>query len=76
MSHTTNTLNATPLEVPMVHSQIVDWESLLDRIISNVTKIAKSFSDWNQVVSQHNTFIESNLLDPVMGPEISRTLRR
>ena len=54
-----------------IHAQ--DPESLLDRIASRLVRVMKGF---NLKGSAYKSFIDENLLDPVVGHEISRTLRR
>ena len=51
-------------------------ESLAIRILSGLVKYAKIFRNHGTPIVQHKSFIEENLLDKNMGPEISRTLRR
>ena len=73
MNKTVTSLNASRL---LGSSRNQNHESLLDRIISKLTKISKAFNVEGHTRQQHKSFIEENLLDPNMGPEISRTLRR
>ena len=51
-------------------------DSLLKRIISNIAKMTKDFYATYKSIPQHKSFMDENLLDPVVGPEIIRTLRR
>ena len=73
MSHTdTYTNYATAIK----HSKAQNGQSLLSKIITGLKAISIS---WNQQIhtrSQHQSFMDANLLDEAMGKEISRTLRR
>lgn len=57
-----------------IHAQ--DHESLLDRIASRLVRVMKGFNLKGSAYKSHKSFIDENLLDPVVGHEISRTLRR
>ena len=50
-------------------------ESLLEKICDRIGKALHSSRRAIDTRHQPATFIEANLLDEVMGPEISRTLR-
>ena len=76
MNSTVTSFNTSPVTRLKVSSSPQDHESFLDRIISKLTKISKAFSVKGHAVQQHKSFIDENLLDPLMGPEKSRTLRR
>ena len=55
---------------------IQDHESLLDRIASRLINVVKGFNLERSAYNTHKSFMDENLLDPVVGHEISRTLRR
>ena len=50
-------------------------ESLLTRILSSLSKIAKYLSVDGKQQYQHQSFIEQNLLDKNLGDEIQRCMR-
>ena len=53
-----------------------DQESFLRKIELWVNAMSMSRRPTKNTDSKYSTFIEANLLDDVVGPEISRTLRR
>ena len=57
-------------------SKVQGRESLISKIIAKLNTIAKIRRPQFSVKPEHQSFIDANLLDEVMGPEISRTLRR
>jgi hypothetical protein len=76
VTHSATSIYATPITRPEVLPGVENKGSLLDRVISNLAKMAKVFSVKDKSIPQHQSFMDENLLDPVVGPEISRTLRR
>jgi hypothetical protein len=76
VTHSATSIYATPTTHPEVSTAVETKDSLLERVISNLAKMAKDFCVKDKPVSQHKSFMDENLLDPVVGPEISRTLRR
>ena len=76
MNHKLASFNASPVTDLKADFQAHDKESLLDRIISRLTRISKGFSVENQVTKHHKSYINENLLNSEIGSEISRTLRR
>ena len=76
VTYSANPNDVTPITHPGVQSSAQNQESLLDRLISRLSKITKGFSVENQSIHQHKSFMDENLLDSGIGPEISRTLRR
>jgi hypothetical protein len=76
MNHEIASFNASPVTDLKADSQAQDKESLLHRIISRLIRISKGFSVENQVAKHHKSYINENLLNPEIGTEISRTLRR
>jgi hypothetical protein len=51
-------------------------ESFLRKIVVWLNTILMSRRPIKSTKFQHKSFMDENLLDDVMGPEISRTLRR
>jgi hypothetical protein len=51
-------------------------ESLISKIFARLNTIAKIRRAQFSARPKHQSFIDANLLDATMGPEISRTLRR
>ena len=51
------------------------YESLLSRIVSRLKTILSNHHSKLKARVQHRSFIDANLLDEVMGPEIRRALR-
>ena len=51
-------------------------ESMLDRIVTRLHAVAGAVFAAFQAPPHHRSFIEENLLDPRVGPEIIRTLRQ
>ena len=76
VTHSATSIYATPITHPEVLTGVENKDSLLKRIISNLAKMAKVFFVKYKSIPQYKSFIDENLLDPVVGPEISRTLRR
>ena len=68
--------NTSPLTHLLNSSDSQYQGSLLDRIISRLSKVLKAFVIEGHTVQRHKSFVDANLLDPLMGPEISRTLRQ
>lgn len=73
MSHT---IAHTEYSVPTIRSKVQGCESLISKIIARLNTIAKIRRPQFSAKSKHQSFIDANLLDDTMGPEISRTLRR
>jgi len=67
-----------PREFPwrFIGSLIQVRESLISKIISGLNRIVKTRRPQFNARSKHQSFMDANLLDATMGPEISRTLRR
>ena len=59
---------------PATHAQ--DNESLFSKIVADLKTKLVSRCPKVRVRFQHQSFMDANLLDDVMGKEISRTLRR
>jgi hypothetical protein len=66
----------TNYSTPATRSEAHDHESLLSKIVAGLKTISMSRRLKVQARFQHQSFMDANLLDDVMGPEISRTLRR
>ena len=62
--------------VPATRSKAQDRESLISKIIARLNTIVKNRRSQFSAKPKHQSFIDANLLDATMGPEISRTLRR
>lgn len=75
MTNTNASINTYLINHPQGYAISQKPESLLDRIVAQLIKISKSITVGEHAVQQHKSFIEENLLDPRMGPEISRILR-
>ena len=73
MNHTVAYKIHTALATP---ADDQDHESFLTKIVTWLTTTSMSRHPIMNTGSQHKSFIDANLLDDVMGPEISRTLRR
>jgi len=76
MNHTVTSFNASTINDLTADSQTQNQESLLAKIVSRLNTIAKFFGVDSRATQAHRSFIDANLLDPQIGPEISRTLRR
>ena len=76
VTHSATSIYATPITRPEVLPGVENKGSLLERIISNLAKMTKDFCVKYKSIPQYKSFMDENLLDPVVGPEISRTLRR
>ena len=61
---------------PAMRSNDQYHESLLRKIVVWLNAISMSRRPKKSTRFQHKSFMDANLLDDVMGPEISRTLRR
>ena len=61
---------------PVNRSNDRDQESFLSIIAAWLSKVLMSHHPKLGPRNQHKSFMDANLLDDVMGPEISRTLRR
>jgi hypothetical protein len=70
------TVTYTEYSDPAIASKVQDRESLISKIIAKLNVIAKIRRPQFSARTKHQNFIDANLLDEVMGPEISRTLRR
>jgi hypothetical protein len=76
VTHSATSIYATAITRPAVLPGVENKDSLLERVISNIAKMGKvSFVKYKSI-PQYKSFMDENLLDPVVGPEISRTLRR
>ena len=60
---------------PAIRSNDKDHESLLTKFVARLNTMWMSRPEKSTRL-QHKSFMNANLLDNVMGPEISRTLRR
>ena len=70
------TVTYTEYSDPAIRPKVQDRESLISKIIAKLNAIAKIRRPQFSARTKHQSFIDANLLDEVMGPEISRTLRR
>jgi hypothetical protein len=61
---------------PASRSNDQDHESFLRKNVAWLNTILMSCRPKKSTRFQHKSFMDANLLDDVMGPEISRTLRR
>jgi hypothetical protein len=66
----------TEYSVAATRSKVQGRESLISKIIARLNTIAKIRRPQFGAKPKHQSFIDANLLDATMGPEISRTLRR
>ena len=66
----------TEYSVPATRSKVQGHDSLISKIIARLNTIAKIRRPQFNPQPKHQSFIDANLLDATMGPEISRTLRR
>lgn len=60
---------------PDIRSNDKNHESLLTKFVARLNTMWMSRPKTSTRL-QHKSFMDANLLDNVMGPEISRTLRR
>lgn len=65
----------TNYATPTTRSKTHNHDSLLSKIVARLKTISIRRRLKNRTRFQHQSFIDANLLDDVMGPEISRTLR-
>ena len=70
------TITHTEHSFPAIRSKVQGRESLISKIIARLSKIVKARRPQFSTKSKHQSFMDANLLDATMGPEISRTLRR
>ena len=70
------TVTDTNYAISPNQSKSPDYESLLSKIVSRLKTISINHRLKANTRIQHRSFIDANLLDDVMGKEISRTLRR
>ena len=61
---------------PAAHSKNQGHESLLRKVLAALKTISMGCQPKDGSNVQHQNFMDENLLDDLMGPEISRTLRR
>jgi hypothetical protein len=76
VTHSAASIYATPITRPEVSPGVENKGSILERVISSLAKMTKDFCVKDKPISQYKSFMDENLLDPVVGPEVSRTLRR
>ena len=76
MNQTIASSYESSINVQSTGIQDQDHESLLDRIASRLINVVKGFNLEGSAYNTHKSFMDENLLDPVIGHEISRTLRR
>jgi hypothetical protein len=76
MNHTVTSSNELPDIVRIANRHGQGYESLLGRICSRLLEVVQVFNPGGPVNQNHKSYIEENLLNPVVGQEISRTLRR
>ena len=76
MNHAASPYHLAPVIERTVDARIETQESLLDRITARLIEYTQGAFYDIPVNQKPKCFIEENLLDPRMGPEISRTLRR
>ena len=62
--------------IPTTRSKAPGLESLLGKIVARLKTISINHRRKAITRTQHQSFMDANLLDDAMGPEISRTLRR
>lgn len=72
----TTSIYAAPVTHHVTLPDAKNRDSFMKRIISKITNMAKDFCAIDKSISQHKSFMDENLIDPIVGPEISRTLRR
>jgi len=70
------TVAHTEYFVPASRSKVQGGESLISKIIARLNTITRIRRPQFSARPKHQSFIDANLLDDTMGPEISRTLRR
>ena len=61
---------------PAIRSMSQGRESLISKITTALNKMVRTPRPRFGAKSRHQSFMDANLLDATMGPEISRTLRR
>ncbi len=66
----------TNYATPTTRSKTQDQESLLSKIVVGLKARLINRHPNIRARYQHQSFMDANLLDDVMGKEISRTLRR
>ncbi len=73
-------MNPTIAQADHAHIVTRSWvdesRSLLDTIVEKLKSALEDHSRQTAPPHRPQTFIEANLLDPEMGPEISRCLQR
>ena len=69
------TIAHTEYPVPATRPKTQGRESLISKLITRLNTIAKVGRPQFSAKFKHQSFIDANLLDDLMGPEIRRTLR-
>lgn len=72
MNQAAHTMNTTPVTRFSIEPKASSGESWLQQLVKKIIRAAKAES----TTPQCEGYLEANLLDPSVGPEISRTLRR
>lgn len=70
------TIAHTEYSVPAIRSKVQGRDSLISKIIARLNTIATIHRTKIGAKPKHQSFLDANMLDDTMGPEISRTLRR
>ncbi len=65
----------TTLSFGTYRNQDVKTPGFVSRAITRIGEAWKNAQRYDQASQQNKTFIEQNLIDPNVGPEIARTLR-
>ncbi len=75
MSHTATAYETPAFGPATVENAMQVGETLLDRIVSRLEKILRHYHAGKGIDRQSFSFVDANLTDPVLGPEIRRALR-
>lgn len=76
MNHTATPFTIFPITDQVAERKDRDFKSLLKRVLARLASYASSDRRAIREYRRNYSFIDEYLLDPRMGPEISRSLRR
>ena len=75
MNQTATEISSSPFIRQDFHSEVQNRQSMLARFVSGIIEALRSPKFEDGSIYRHKSFIEENLLDKRVGPEIIRTLR-
>jgi hypothetical protein len=75
MNHTTSNIRPSLLDIQNSDQKSKNHESTLSLIVTRFIKALKSYRTISKSTYRHKSFIQENLLDENLGPEIHRIFR-